>query len=180
MKADLSADIQRQLSLFGKRNEALTQFFEDAFTVVTLLRAGFHFSYEDRDGLDKHIRQGQDRIIRAITSCHRLMLYVQEESIITPARNAFTALDTLNRAWFKLALNYLEAFTVEIDEYKRNGRVFSTLSIQAGEELRNGTDDTLDTLEDSLKEYGKALYAHLHPADKSKALAATTGDSLEK
>jgi hypothetical protein len=78
LRTDLNADMQRQMNLFVKRNEALTQFFEDAFTVVTLLRAGFHYRYDDIDGLDKHIRQGQDRIIRAITSCQRLMLYVAE------------------------------------------------------------------------------------------------------
>jgi len=180
LKADLNADIQRQMNLFVKRNEALAQFFEDAFTVVTLLHAGFHFSYEDKDGLDRHIRQGQDRIVRAITSCYRLMLYVQEESILTPARNALKAIDTLNVAWFELALNFLDAFTIEIDEYKRNGSVTSRHSIHAAEELRKGTDDAVNTLEVNMKEYAKALYAHSHPADNSKALATTTGDSPEK
>jgi hypothetical protein len=100
------------------------------------------------------------------------MLYVQEESILTPSRNALEALDFLHGAWFELTLNFRNAFSIEVEEYERNGRVNSTLSIQAAAEIRKGTDDTLNTLEDSLKEYAKALYAHFHPADDSKALAA--------
>src|SRR5262245_3664977 len=70
-------------------------FFEDSFTVLTLLRSGFHFRYEDVDGLDKLIMETQARTIRAITSNYRLMLYVQEESILTPARDAQTAIKIL-------------------------------------------------------------------------------------
>src|SRR5262245_6330584 len=88
-------------------------FFEDSFTVLTLLRSGFHFRYEDVDGLDKLIMETQARIIRAITSNYRLMLYVQEESILTPARDAQTAIKTLYGTWWDLVQNFRIAFLAE-------------------------------------------------------------------
>jgi hypothetical protein len=105
---------------------------------------------------------------------------VQEGSVLTAAHSAATALSTLQRDWFGLALVYRDAFVIDADEWNRNGNVIGNVSIPAAIQLRNGIDGTLNTLEASLKEYAKALYSHFHPADDSKALVATTGDSLEK
>ena len=185
LKTDLNADMQQQLNIFAKRNEALTQFFEDSFTVVTLLRSGLHFRYEDVDGLDKLIMETQARIIRAITSHYRLMLYVQEESILTPARNALIAIKTLYRTWWDLAQNFRLAFLAEAKEWERAnitgddsyfaGNINDRLSVQAYSKLEQGTGGTLNTLERSLQGYVDALYAHFHSVDKSEALTATKG-----
>jgi hypothetical protein len=178
LKSDLSADIQRQLSIFGKRNEALTQFFEDSLTVLTFLRTGFHFRWEDVDGLDRLIRESQVSIVRAITSYYRLTAYVQEGGILTAAHSAVTALSTLQGTWYGLVLAYRDAFVIDADEWNRTGNVIGNASIPAAIQLRKGIEGTLNALEDSLKEYAKALYAHFHSADDGKALAAMTDDNL--
>jgi hypothetical protein len=185
LKTDLNADMRRQLNIFAKRNEALTQFFEDSFTVLTLLRSGFHFRYEDVDGLDKLIMETQARIIRAITSNYRLMLYVQEESILTPARDAQTAIKTLYGTWWDLVQNFRIAFLAEAKEWERAittgdasyfaGDINDRLSVQAYSKLERVTGGTLNTLERSLQEYVNALYAQIHSVDKSEGLTATNG-----
>jgi hypothetical protein len=185
LKTDLNADMRQQLNIFAKRNEALTQFFEDSFTVLTLLRSGFHFRYEDVDGLDKMIMETQARIIRAITSHYRLMLYVQEESILTPAHNALTAIKTLSGTWWDLAQNFRVAFLAEAKEWERANitgdasyferNINDRLSVQAYSKLEQVTGRTLITLEMSLQEYVDALYVRFHSVDKSEALTATNG-----
>ena len=185
LKTDLNADMRQHLNIFGKRNEALTQFFEDSFTVVTLLRSGLHFRYEDVDGLDKLIMETQARIIRAITSHYRLMLYVQEESILTPAHNALTAIKTLSITWWDLAQNFRLAFLAEAKEWERanitgdasyfKGNINDRLSVQAYSKLEQATGHTLITLERSLQEYVDAMYVRFHSVDKSEALTAPNG-----
>jgi hypothetical protein len=115
--ADLNANIQRQLSLFGKRNEALTQFFEDSSAAVTFLRAPMLFSHEDLDGFDRHIRQGQEYIVRADLSYRRLRLYVQEEGILTTADKAQTAFNTLHIIWFERMTECRDSFVIESAEW---------------------------------------------------------------
>lgn len=185
LKADLSADMQRQLSLFGKRNEALTQFFENSSTAVTFLRTPIHFSHEDLDGFDRHIKRGQEYIVRADLSYRRLRLYVQEESILTAAEKARTAFSTLHITWFEKMMDCRDAFVIEAAEWERAGKkgdysffegdTRNRPSRQAFDNLWQDIDGSMNALEDSLKEYANALYAHLHSADKSKALTATTG-----
>jgi len=153
--------------------------------VLTLLRSGFHFRYEDVDGLDKLIMETQARIIRAITSNYRLMLYVQEESILTPARDAQTAIKALYGTWWDLVQNFRIAFLTEAKEWERAittgdasyfaGNINDRLSVQAYSKLEQVTGGALNTLERSLQEYVNAMYAHLHSADKSEALTATNG-----
>jgi hypothetical protein len=177
--------MRQYLNIFAKRNEALTQFFEDSFTVLTLLRSGLHFRYEDVDGLDKLIMETQARIVRAITSHYRLMLYVQEESILTPAHNALTAIKTLSRTWWDLAQNFRLAFLAEAKEWERanitgdasyfKGNINDRLSVQAYSKLEQVTGLTLITLERSLQEYVDAMYVRFHSVDKSEALTATNG-----
>ena len=190
LKTDLNADMRQQLNIFqlnifAKRNEALTQFFEDSFTALTLLRSGLHFRYEDVDGLDKLIMETQARIIRAITSHYRLMLYVQEESILTPAHNALTAIKTLSITWWDLAQNFRLAFLAEAKEWERanitgdasyfKGNINDRLSVQAYSKLEQATGRTLITLERSLQEYVDAMYVRFHSVDKSEALTETNG-----
>lgn len=184
LKADLNANIQQQLSIFGKRNEALTQFFEDSLTVLTLLRSPFHFRYEDVDGLDRMIKENQVSIVRAIASYYRLMIYVQEGHLFTTAIKAVTTLITLHKTWFNLATDFRNAFVIEAEEWElaintNDNSYFAQnieakLSVQAVIKLRQGIDPTLNTLEESLKEYANALNVHFHSIDNSKALTATT------
>jgi hypothetical protein len=183
--ADLNANIQRQLSIFAKRNEALTQFFEDSFTVWALLSSGKRYDHGDIDGLDRLIKETQERTIRAIASYHRLTLYVQEESILTPALNARKALAALIETWWGLSLKFRDALADEAREWQSAEKKddYSYFEINRNERpagqafiaLGQGTDSILKTLDDSLKEYGNALNTHFHSVDKSKALAATTG-----
>jgi hypothetical protein len=187
LKAELFADIQQQLSIFAKRNEALSQFFEDSFTVWALLSSGNRYHHEDIDGLDRLIKETQERIIRAIASYHRLTLYVQEEGILTPALIARKALAALLETWWGLAHKFRDALADEAREWKlaeeTGDRSYFEQSQndrpagQAFSELRLGTDSILKSLDGSLKEYGNALNTHFHSVDRSKALAATTGMS---
>jgi hypothetical protein len=190
LKAELHADIQKQLSLFGKRNEALTQFYDDSSVAATFLRTPVSFSHEDLDGFDRHSRQGQECIVRADLSYRRLRLYVQEESILTAAEKARTAFNTLHITWFEKMVDCRDAFIIEAAQWRNafetgdysffEGGIYARPTSQAFDKLGEAINDPLNALDDSLKEYAKALYAHFHPADNSKALAATTGNSLEK
>jgi hypothetical protein len=188
--ADLNADIQKQLNLFGKRNEALTQFYDDSSVAASFLRTPVSFSHEDLDGFDRHSRQGQECIVRADLSYRRLRLYVQEESILTAAEKARTAFNTLHITWFEKMVDCRDAFIIEAAQWRNafgtgdysffEGGIYDRPTSQAFDKLGEAINDPLNALDDSLKEYAKALYAHFHPADNSKALAATTCDSLEK
>jgi len=84
-------------------------------------------------------------------------------------RNAL-AIEAEEREIAKATYNnvYLEESLVE----KPSDQVFNKYS--------EGIINTLDTLENSLKEYAIVLNAHFHSIDSSKALAATTDDSPEK
>jgi len=189
LKADLNANIQQQLSIFGKRNEALTQFFEDASSVLVFLRSPFHFRYEDLDGLDRHIREGQDRIVRSFSSYYRLMIYVRGGNILTPAHKALAALSTLHGNWFGLMLEYRGAFAIEAEEWELSKKTYNYSyfeqfeqtdrpSAQVFSKIVQDIVGTLDTFEGSLNDYALALNAHFHSVDKSKALAETTDESM--
>ena len=186
LKADLKANIQQQLGLFGKRNDALTQFFENAASVLVFLRSPFHFRYEDLDGLDRHIREGQDRIVRSYSSYYRLMVYLREGDILTPAHNALAALSTLHRNWFGLMLEYREAFATEAEEWELGKKTYNYSYFEQFEQNDRPSDQvfrkivqdivgTLDTFEGSLNDYALALNAHFHSVDNSQSLTATSG-----
>jgi hypothetical protein len=115
---------------------------------------------------------------------------VQEESILSAAEKARTAFNTLHITWFEKMVDCRDSFVIEAAEWKNafgtgdysffEGDIRDRPSSRAFDKLGQAIDGPLNALENSLNEYAKALYAHLHPADDSKALAATTGDSLEK
>jgi hypothetical protein len=184
VKASLTIIAQQQLNLIVKRNEALTQFFEDSFTVLNLLRTGQRI--EKLDEFDRLIKETKDCIVRAIASHHRLTLYVQEESILTPARKARKALEVSLTTWWRLVNKFRDAFANLVKEELElaknpDGKPSSdqsnndTPAAQSFEELQKGNYKIAKMLNESLKEYGIALNAHLHSVDKSKALTATTG-----
>lgn len=185
LKADLNANMQQQLSLLGKQNDALTQFFEDASSVLVFLRSPFHFRYEDLDGLDKHIREGQDRIVRSYSSYYRLMVYVREGDILTPAHKALAALSALHRIWFDLMLEYRDAFAIEAEEWELGKKTYDYSyfqqfeqndrpSAQVSSKIAQEIVGTLDTFEGSLNDYALALNTHFQSVDKRKALKAKT------
>jgi hypothetical protein len=179
VKALITISTQQQLNLFAKRNEALTQFFEESSKALVFLRSPFHYSFENFEGLDKHIMEGQEHIIRALTSYYRLVPYVQDESLTSPVNNTFTVLNTLQKTWPALMIEYRNAFDADVEQWelaKITGEVsyfeHGRPSDQVLSKISQDITGLLNTVEDSLIEYGKALKAHFHSVDKSKALVA--------
>jgi len=190
LRAKLSVNSQQQMNLFINRNEAHIQFYKDFYKAAIFLRSPIHFRPEEVKALDEHIKEGRELITRSFGSYFGLMVYVQKDSISTPAHKAVTALIELERSWFRLMIEFRNALAIEAEEREIAKATYNNVyleeslvekpSDQVFNKYSEGIIGTLDTLENSLKEYAIVLNAHFHSIDNSKALAVTTGDSPEK
>src|SRR5262249_33355976 len=115
---------------------------------------------------------------------YRLILYVQDKSIATPASETAAAIGDLQDAWLDLVLKYRNAFADEAKEYERAIKTKNYLYFDEGRpsdqiksEIANDVTALLVAVEDNLKKYGNAIYAHFHSVDDSKALTAGQGKS---
>jgi len=185
LRAQLNVSSQQQMNLFINRNEAHIQFYKDIYKAAIFLRSPIHFRPEEVKALDEHIKEGRELITRSFASYFGLMVYVQKDSISTPAHKAVTALIELERSWFTLMIEFRNALAIEAEEREIAKATYNTVYIeeslvdkpsdQVFNKYSEGIIGTLDALENSLKDYGTALNTHFKSIDNSKALTATTG-----
>jgi hypothetical protein len=181
LRAKLSVNSQQQMNLFINRNEAHIQFYKDFYKAAIFLRSPIHFRPEEVNALDEHIKEGRELITRSFASYFGLMVYAQKESISTPAHKAVTALIELERSWFRLMIEFRNALAIEAEEREIAKSTYNNVYLE--ESLVEKPSDqvfnkyyeaiigTLDTLENSLKEYAIVLNAHFQSDDR-KALVA--------
>jgi hypothetical protein len=182
LRAKLSVNSQQKMNLFINRNEAHIQFYKDFYKAAIFLRSPIHFRPEEVKALDEHIKEGRELITRSFASYFGLMVYVQKDSISTPAHKAVTALIELERSWFRLMIEFRNALAIEAEEREiakatyNNVYIEQSLVEKPSDQIFNkyseGIIGRLDTLENSLKEYAIVLNAHFQSVDNSKALTA--------
>jgi hypothetical protein len=175
IKAILDAQGQQYLHLYDKRSDALAQFFDDCSLLSSRLRTPIIFHMGDGVGLDTYIRETVGLIYRAISSEHRLKIYLPPGDIIDAANKMMDVLSDLHENWLDEVLSYRTDFSHAVEE-RESGRFNPpqnwSLSLES---LRKFNTERAQRVDLALREYATALNGNLNSdsAEEFLSRAAT-------